>query len=68
MMRHYEEESMFVRSDQRDASGGRDDRGKKPYRKPRIEDYGSIVELTGTADGTIEDGGTGAFDFSGGSA
>lgn len=68
MMQRYEEESMFARSDQRDVIGSRDDRGKKPYRKPRIEDYGSIVELTGTGEGTVEDGGTGTFDFSGAGA
>lgn len=37
---------------------------KKPYQKPQIEDYGTVVELTGTGSGTIEDGG-GVFAFSG---
>ena len=68
MIRRYEEESMSARTEQRDGGTSREDRGRKPYRKPRIEDYGSIVELTGTGDGTVEDGGTGGFDFSGGSA
>lgn len=58
---------MPASTDQRDASGGRDDRGRKPYRKPEIEDYGTIVELTGTGSGTVEDTG-GAFDFSGAAA
>ena len=30
---------------------------RKPYSKPHIEDYGSVVELTGTASGTNDDGG-----------
>ncbi|MGD2113455.1 MAG: lasso RiPP family leader peptide-containing protein [Acidobacteriota bacterium] len=37
---------------------------KKPYSSPRIEDYGSVVELTGTGSGAIDDGG-GPFAFSG---
>ena len=64
MIRNQEEISMPASTDQRDASGGRDDRGRKPYRKPRIEDFGTIVELTGTGSGTVEDTG-GTFDFSG---
>jgi len=66
MIRRSEEEFMDASIEQREAIGGRDDHGKKPYRKPEIEDYGSIVELTGTGDGTAEDGG-GIFDGSGGS-
>lgn len=34
---------------------------KKPYRKPRVESYGSVVELTQTGSGTIEDAGVVAF-------
>lgn len=41
---------------------------KKPYRAPRVEDYGSVVELTGTGDGTVEDTGSPGFDFSGAAA
>jgi hypothetical protein len=37
---------------------------KKPYSSPRIDDYGSVVELTGTGSGSIPDGG-GPFDSSG---
>ncbi len=29
---------------------------KKPYAKPRIEDYGTVVRLTQTSDGTAVDG------------
>lgn len=29
---------------------------KKTYGKPRIEDYGSVVELTGSGGGSIQDG------------
>ena len=66
MIRSQEETSMLSSSEQRDAGGNREDRGqKKPYRKPQIEDYGSVVELTGTGDGTAEEGGV--FEFSGGS-
>ncbi len=39
---------------------------RKPYRKPRLEDYGSVVELTGAGSGTTDDGG-GSFSFSGSS-
>lgn len=38
---------------------------KKPYHAPRVEDYGRVVELTGTGGGTIEDAGSPSFDFSG---
>lgn len=31
--------------------------GKRPYRKPRIEDYGTVADLTLTGAGTIDDGG-----------
>lgn len=58
---------MVASNDQRDAGGAGKGRGKKPYRKPRIEDYGTIVELTGTGGGTVEDTG-GTFDFSGAAA
>ena len=64
MIRFQEEISMSASTDQRDAGGGREDHARKPYRKPRIEDYGTIVELTGTGSGTVEDTG-GGFDFSG---
>ena len=30
---------------------------KRPYRKPRIEDYGTVADLTLTGAGTIDDGG-----------
>lgn len=29
---------------------------KRRYQKPRIEDYGTVVELTGTGEGTASDG------------
>jgi hypothetical protein len=48
----------------RDEVGGT---AKKPYSKPRVEDYGSVADLTRAGGGTIEDAGGGAFDFSGGS-
>lgn len=52
--------------------GTRPDKGdgsvKKPYHAPRMEDYGSVVELTGTGGGTVEDSGGPSFDFSGAAA
>lgn len=30
--------------------------GKRPYQKPHIEDYGTVIELTGAGSGTIDDG------------
>lgn len=39
---------------------------KKPYAKPRIEDYGTVVRLTGTGgEATLVDG-PGPFDFGSG--
>lgn len=67
MIRFEEELSMLASTDQRDPNGRPAEPGRKPYRKPRIEDYGSITELTGTGTGTVEDTG-GTFDFSGAAA
>lgn len=38
---------------------------KKPYSKPLMEDYGSVVELTGSGPGTGSDGSGDPFAASG---
>ncbi len=38
---------------------------KKPYDKPRMDDYGSMVELTGSGTGTGNDGSGDPFASSG---
>lgn len=42
-----------------------DSKGRRPYRQPELVLYGSLVALTGTADGTAPDGGGGFFALSG---
>jgi hypothetical protein len=39
-----------------DASSKHKTAPKRPYSKPRIDDYGSVVELTRAGEGTIDDG------------
>lgn len=39
--------------------------GKKPYARPEVRVYGTLLDLTGTAFGTAPDGG-GPFGLSGG--
>lgn len=60
MIPSHEEVSMPATQDQT-ARGDRADEPKKVYSKPQIEDYGTVVELTGTGSGTVEDGGLVAF-------
>lgn len=64
MISGHEEVFMSAIKDQT-ARGERPGEPKKSYSKPRIEDYGTVAELTGTGSGTVDDGG-GPFAASGG--
>ena len=50
-----------------DIERGNTPQAKRPYQKPQIEDYGTVVDLTGTGAGTLDDG-AGGFARSGGAA